>query len=34
MPELEARWGYPGILGVMLLTAGGMIAYFRRRGWW
>ena len=34
MPELEARWGYPAILGVMLLTAGGMIAYFRRRGWW
>jgi len=34
MPELDARWGYPGILGVMLLTAGGMIAYFRRRGWW
>jgi magnesium transporter len=34
MPELEARWGYPAVLGVMLLTAGGMIAYFRRRGWW
>jgi magnesium transporter len=34
MPELETRWGYPAILGVMLLTAGGMIAYFRRRGWW
>jgi len=34
MPELEARWGYPAVLGVMLLTAGGMVAYFRRRGWW
>ena len=34
MPELEARWGYPAVLGAMLLTAGGMIAYFRRRGWW
>ena len=34
MPELEARWGYPAVLGFMLLTAGGMIAYFRRRGWW
>jgi magnesium transporter len=34
MPELEWRWGYPAILGVMALTAGGMIAYFKRRGWW
>jgi magnesium transporter len=34
MPELEMRWGYPMALGLMLLTAGGMIAYFRRRGWW
>jgi magnesium transporter len=34
MPELESRWGYPAVLGFMLLTAGGMIAYFRRRGWW
>jgi magnesium transporter len=34
MPELEARWGYPAVLGLMLLTAGGMVAYFRRRGWW
>jgi len=34
MPELEARWGYPAVLSVMLLIAGGMVAYFRRRGWW
>jgi magnesium transporter len=34
IPELDARWGYPAVLVVMLLTAGGMIAYFRRRGWW
>ena len=34
MPELDMRWGYPMALGLMLLTAGGMIAYFRRRGWW
>jgi len=34
MPELDARWGYPVVLGLMLLTAGGMVAYFRRRGWW
>jgi magnesium transporter len=34
MPELDMRWGYPMVLALMLLTAGGMIAYFRRRGWW
>jgi magnesium transporter len=34
MPELDARGGYPAVLGLMLLVAGGMIAYFRRRGWW
>ena len=34
LPELEWRWGYPAALGVMLLTAGGMVGYFRRRGWW
>jgi magnesium transporter len=34
LPELEWRWGYPAVLGVMLLTAGGMVGYFRWRGWW
>jgi magnesium transporter len=34
MPELDSRWGYPAVLGVMLMVAGGMVAYFRRRGWW
>jgi magnesium transporter len=34
MPELDSRWGYPAVLGVMLLAALGMLAYFRRRGWW
>jgi len=34
MPELESRWGYPAVLSFMLLAAGGMITYFRRRGWW
>jgi magnesium transporter len=33
MPELHQRWAYPAVLGVMLLTAGGMLWYFRRRGW-
>ena len=34
MPELDARWGYPAVLGAMLLIAASMLAYFRRRGWW
>ena len=34
MPELEWRWGYPAVLGLMLLVAGGMVGYFRWRGWW
>ncbi|OGK98233.1 MAG: magnesium and cobalt transport protein CorA [Candidatus Rokubacteria bacterium RIFCSPHIGHO2_12_FULL_73_22] len=34
MPELGWRWGYPGVLGLMALTAAGMLLYFRRRGWW
>jgi len=33
MPELEWRWGYPFALGLMLSVAGGMLAFFRRRGW-
>jgi magnesium transporter len=34
MPELEWRWGYPAVLGLMLLTAATMLGYFKRRGWW
>jgi len=34
LPELEWPWGYPAVLGVMLLTAGGMVGYFRWRGGW
>ncbi len=33
MPELHTPWGYPALLGVMTLTALGMLYYFRRRGW-
>lgn len=33
MPELRSPWGYPALLGVMALTAGGMLFHFRRRGW-
>jgi len=33
MPELEWRWSYPVFWGVMLVVAGGLLAWFRRRGW-
>ncbi|OGT64211.1 MAG: magnesium and cobalt transport protein CorA [Gammaproteobacteria bacterium RIFCSPHIGHO2_12_FULL_45_9] len=33
MPELHWRWGYPAVLGVMLLTTVGMLWYFRRKKW-
>jgi magnesium transporter len=33
MPELAWRWGYPAVVGVMLVVAGGMAWMFRRRGW-
>jgi magnesium transporter len=33
MPELHWRWGYPVVLAVMALTAGGLLLWFRRRGW-
>ncbi len=33
MPELRWRYGYPVSLVAMAAIAGGMIWYFRRRGW-
>ncbi|WP_335682164.1 hypothetical protein [Prosthecochloris sp. GSB1] len=33
MPELEWRWGYFGVLGVMAVLFFGMIVYFRKRDW-
>lgn len=33
MPELKWRWGYPLVWVIMLVIAGGMIRYFRKRGW-
>jgi magnesium transporter len=33
MPELRWQYGYPAALGVMALIAGGMLYYFRRKGW-
>jgi magnesium transporter len=34
MPELNWPYGYAWALGLMALTAAGLIAYFKRRGWW
>ena len=33
MPELNWRYGYPFALAVMLLSAGGMVWYFRWKNW-
>ncbi|HEY9632175.1 MAG TPA: magnesium/cobalt transporter CorA [Coleofasciculaceae cyanobacterium] len=33
MPELNWYWGYPVCLAVMAATAGGLVYFFWRRGW-
>jgi magnesium transporter len=33
MPELAWRWGYPAVLGVMVLIFVGMLIFFKRRKW-
>jgi magnesium transporter len=33
MPELEWYWGYPACIALMLMTAGGLVFFFWRRGW-
>ncbi len=33
MPELRWRYGYPVTMAVMACVVGGMLLYFRRRGW-
>ncbi|SEA67001.1 magnesium/cobalt transporter CorA [Alkalimonas amylolytica] len=34
MPELGWQYGYALILGLMACIGGGLLWYFRRRGWW
>jgi magnesium transporter len=34
MPELEWRYGYAWALGLMGVTAAGLVLYFKRKGWW
>lgn len=33
MPELEWRWGYFALIGVMTAVAAGMIAFFKKKKW-
>lgn len=33
MPELQWRWGYFGVWGIMLVSAIGMLIYFKTRKW-
>jgi magnesium transporter len=33
LPELHWRWAYPVFWGLMLALAGGLLLWFRRRGW-
>jgi magnesium transporter len=32
-PELDLPWAYPAFWAICFVTAGGMVAWFRRRGW-
>jgi len=33
MPELKWRWGYPAVWLIMLIIAGVMVIYFKRKKW-
>ena len=33
MPELEWRWGYPVVIAVSLLIAGGSLLFFKKKKW-
>ena len=33
MPELGVRWAYPVLVAFMVAIAGGMLLYFRKKGW-
>jgi magnesium transporter len=33
MPELGSPYGYPVVIGVMVIIAAGMLIFFKRRGW-
>ncbi|MDD5431506.1 MAG: magnesium/cobalt transporter CorA [Candidatus Omnitrophica bacterium] len=33
MPELSSKYGYPMVIGIMVLIGGSMIFYFKKRKW-
>jgi magnesium transporter len=33
MPELRWRWGYPVVMGLMLVGSVGMLVYFKKKKW-
>ena len=33
MPELNSKFGYPVVLGIMVIVGGGLFTYFRKRKW-
>ncbi|MGH6990562.1 MAG: CorA family divalent cation transporter [Stellaceae bacterium] len=33
LPALKWRYGYPAVLVLMLAVAGGLLLWFRRKGW-
>ncbi len=33
MPELEWKWSYPLVWGIIILVGGAMIAYFKKKKW-
>ncbi|MDR1506117.1 MAG: magnesium/cobalt transporter CorA [Treponema sp.] len=33
MPELSSPYGYPVVMGVMIIVAAGMLVFFKRRRW-
>ncbi len=33
MPELDKNWGYPGVMGLMLLITLVVYSWFKRKGW-
>jgi magnesium transporter len=33
MPELRRAWAYPAVLGLMVVMAGTILLFFRRKGW-
>jgi len=33
MPELESKWGYPGVLLVMVIVVLFLVRWFKKKSW-